>query len=88
MESLLRGGAVADIVLACLLVEALALLAWHRLTGRGLAPRAVAALLLPGAFLVLALRFALTGAAWPLVPLALVGALAAHLWDLRGRWRP
>jgi hypothetical protein len=87
MESLVRSGHVADVILACMVVEAVALLAWHRATGRGLRPGAVAALLLPGALLVLALRFALTGAAWSLVPLALVGALAAHLWDLRGRLR-
>jgi hypothetical protein len=88
MEALVRGGHVADLILACLVLEAIALLAWHRATGRGLPPRAVAALLLPGAFLVLALRFALTGAAWPLIPAALVGALAAHLWDLSRRLRP
>jgi hypothetical protein len=87
MEALVRSGHVADVILACLVIEAVALLAWHRATGRGLAPRAAAALLLPGAFLVLALRFALTGEAWPLIPVALLGALAAHLWDLRGRLR-
>jgi hypothetical protein len=87
MESFVHSGHVADVILACLVIEAVALLAWHRATGRGLAPRAVAALLLPGAFLVLALRLALTGAAWPLMPVVLVGALAAHLWDLRGRLR-
>lgn len=87
METLVRSGHVADVILACLLIEAAALLAWNRATGRGLAPGAVAALLLPGAFLVLALRLALTGAAWTLIPVALVGALAAHLWDLRGRLR-
>jgi hypothetical protein len=87
MEGLVRSGHVADIILACLVVEAIALLAWHRATGRGLPPRAVVALLLPGAFLVLALRLALTGDAWALIPVVLVGALAAHLWDLRSRLR-
>lgn len=87
MEALVRGGHVADIILACLMLEAVALLAWHRATGRGLAPRAVAALLLPGAFLVLALRFALTGAPWGLIPAALIAALGAHLWDLSARLR-
>jgi hypothetical protein len=88
MESLVRSGHVADVILACLVIEALALLAWQRATGRGLPPRAVAALLLPGAFLVLALRLALTGEAWSLIPVVLVGALLAHLWDLRARLRP
>jgi hypothetical protein len=87
MEAFVRSGHVADLILACLVIEALALLAWRRASGRGPAPRMVMALLLPGAFLVLALRFALTGASWPLIPVALAGALAAHLWDLRGRLR-
>jgi hypothetical protein len=87
MEALVRSGQVADVILVCLLIEAVALLAWNRATGRGLAPRAVAAVLLPGAFLVLALRFALTDAAWTLIPVALLAALAAHLWDLRARLR-
>lgn len=41
--------------------------------------------LLPGACLVLALRFALTGAAWPWAVLAVTASLPAHLWDLRRR---
>lgn len=87
MEALVRSGHVADVILVCLVIEALALLAWRRATGRGPAPGDVLAILLPGAFLVLALRFALTGAPWQLVPMALVGALAAHLFDLRRRFR-
>lgn len=87
MEMLVTSGLVADVVLVCLLLEAAGLIAW-RLLGRG-APSlgGVLALLLPGAFLVLALRFALTGAPWPLIPLMLVGALAAHLYDLSRRLR-
>lgn len=87
MESWVRSGLVADIVLACLMVEAIALLAWRRTTGRGPTTGALLALLLPGGFLVLALRFALTGAPWWLVPAALGAAFAAHLADLRERLR-
>jgi hypothetical protein len=46
--------------------------------------RAVIAVL-PGAFLVLALRAALTGAAWPWIALPLALAFPAHLADLAGR---
>ncbi len=88
MEQLIRSGEVADVILACLVLEALVLLGWRRLSGRGMAAVEVLALLLPGVFLVLALRLALTGAAWPLISLALVAALAAHLFDLRHRLRP
>jgi hypothetical protein len=44
-------------------------------------------MLLPGVCLMLALRAALAGSAWPWVPLALAAALLAHLADLRARWR-
>lgn len=87
METLVRSGHVADLLIACLLLEAAALLAWRRLSGRGPRPADVLAVLLPGAFLALALRFALTGAAWVLIPLALLGALAAHVFDLARRFR-
>ena len=55
-------GQVADLMVAVLLLEALALLGFWWLTGRGLAPRSVFALVLPGVFFALALRAALTGA--------------------------
>jgi hypothetical protein len=87
MEGFVLGGAVADVVLICLVLEAAALLALRHLAGRGPAPREVAAIVLPGAFLVLALRCALTGAWWPLIPAMLLGALAAHLLDLAIRLR-
>ena len=43
-------------------------------------------MLLPGLFLMLAIRAALDGAAWPWVPLALAASLIAHLADIRQRW--
>jgi len=53
----------------------------------GLTAPAVACLLVPGVCLMLALRAALAGAAWPYVPAALLAALIAHLIDLRDRWK-
>ena len=44
-------------------------------------------MLLAGAFLLLALRAALTGASWIPVALWLLAALFAHLVDLVRRWR-
>ena len=87
METLVSSGLVADIVLGCLVLEGVGLFAWRLLLGRGLPLREVLSLLLPGAFLVLALRFALTGAPWGLIPVMLVGALVAHLLDLSRRLR-
>jgi hypothetical protein len=87
MEALVTSGAVADLILACLVLEAIALLAWRRWRGTGPTIADILALLLPGAFLVLALRVALTGGPWPLIPLALSAALVAHLADLARRFR-
>jgi hypothetical protein len=44
-------------------------------------------MLLPGVALMLALRAALAGAAWPFMPALLLTALLAHLADLWARWR-
>jgi hypothetical protein len=88
LASFFSSGLAADLILLVLLAEAALLLAWHRRGGRGPGPRAVLGIVLPGLALVLALRFALTGAAWPWVALALVAAFAAHLFDLATRFRP
>jgi hypothetical protein len=76
-----------DLILLFAVVEAAVLTLWHRRTGRGLSVIAVGLMLLPGICLLLALRAALTGRAWPWVPGALAAALIAHLADLRSRWR-
>ena len=47
MEALVRSGHVADVILACLVLEALALLVWRRVTGRGPRPADVLAILEP-----------------------------------------
>jgi len=70
------------IVDAALLVLALEAAALPRLTRRP--PLAILTALLPGAFLLLALRAALAGASWPWVAFWLAAALPAHLYDL---WR-
>ncbi|WP_237213423.1 hypothetical protein [Falsiroseomonas oryziterrae] len=87
MEAFFSSGRVADLILLVLAVEAALLLAWRRRTGHGPSPRAVLALVLPGVALVIALRFALTGAWWGWIALVLLAAFAAHLFDLATRWR-
>lgn len=80
MADLFASGRAIDLVLAVLLLEALWL--WrHKQAPVGDILRA----LLPGAFLLLAVRAALTGAPWPLVALPLILALPAHLADIRRR---
>jgi hypothetical protein len=85
LTGLFRSGHIADIVLAVMVVEAFAL----RWFGRSPADRPtfklIALALLPGCFLALALRAALTQAHWFWIAGALVGALLAHLADMRQR---
>jgi hypothetical protein len=86
MASFFASGRIVDLVLAMVALETIALLALHRMTGRGPAPAAVIVTALSGVFLMLALRAALTGQDWTAVSLPLLGAFAAHLVDLRMRW--
>lgn len=87
MQEFFNSGAAAELILLVLLVEAAAITLHHRITGRGLALRDILPFLLAGAAFALSLRAALTGAGWHYVALPLLGALAAHGWDLVRRWR-
>ena len=85
MSDWLASGRLVDAILALMVLECVAIAAFGaRLR---IALRDVAAGMLAGAFLLLALRAALTGAAahWVLACLAL--ALAAHCADLAARRR-
>ena len=87
MTSLFATGHVVDLMLAFTAIEAMLVVAHHRRTGRGVAPAEFLGNLLSGVWLMLALRGALVGAWWGWIALCLVGSLAAHLADLRRRWR-
>ncbi|WP_296804842.1 hypothetical protein [Thiocapsa sp.] len=87
MAELFASGRLIDLILGLVLVEAIALTVLYRLTGKGVAPRDLVGLLLAGAFLLIAVRFALTGADWVWIGLWLALALVAHLADLALRWR-
>ncbi len=86
MAEFFSSGLVADVILIVMIAEALLLLLYRRMTGRGVAARDLFAMLLAGGCLVLALRAVLTGSSWPVVALFLGAALAAHLMDLYRRW--
>lgn len=88
MLSLFATGRIVDIVLVITAVEAAALVAYHRHTGRGPKPADLLGNLLSGVCLMLALRAALVGAWWGWIGLCLTAAFAAHLSDLRRRWPP
>ena len=87
MSELFASGRVVDLVLLVLLLEASGLTLYHRRTGRGIALGDLAGTVLAGASLLLALRAALTGSAWPWIAGFLMLALVAHLFDVARRWR-
>ena len=80
MSSFFASGHAVDLVLGFLVLEVLVL------AGRNGVVSALLAVL-PGAFLLLALRAALTGAPWPWVALWVSLSLPAHLADLARRRR-
>jgi hypothetical protein len=79
MTGFFTSGHAIDVVLAVLLVEALWL--WRR----GTAVSAIWPALLPAVLMMLALRAALTGYAWPYIAIPLALAFPVHLVDLRRR---
>jgi hypothetical protein len=86
MAQLFSSGRVVDLIIGFMLVEACLVLAHNRRTGRGIGPVELAATLLSGLTLLLALRVALIGGPWPQIAFWLLASLAAHLADLRRRW--
>jgi len=87
MSALFASGHIVDMILALTLAEAVAVLLFHRGTGRGPAPADFLVNLLSGIWLLLALRAALTGSWWGWIALCLLGSLLSHLADLARRWR-
>jgi hypothetical protein len=87
LVSLLTSGKVFLLVAAVQLLELAALALHHRLTGRGLALRRLLPMLGAGVGLALAASAGVTGLAPWTVAAALLLSLAAHLVDLRARWR-
>jgi hypothetical protein len=87
VSELFASGHIVDIVIALMVVEAAALITFHRLTGKGLNPRETITNLAAGICLFVALRLALTGAEWTWIGVALSAALLAHIADLTSRWR-
>lgn len=79
MDWLFASGHAVDIVLAVITLEAIWLLS------RGMRIADVLSLLLPGALILLALRAALVGAAWPWIAILLLASFPVHLIDLARR---
>lgn len=87
LGDLVRSGRIVDIALGLIVLE-LGALAWLRSrTKSAVLDVGLVAHLAAGAFLLLALRAALTGASWLAVAGWLLGGLVAHLVDLGARLR-
>lgn len=82
-----ESGRVLDAILLLVVVEALILVGYHRLTGRGIASLDLLPNLASGLCLLLALRAALSGLHWVWVAAPLTLSLLAHGLDLAQRWR-
>ena len=86
MQQLVVSGRIVDLILLLVVVE-IAVLGYIRARrGSGIAWRALLPNLVAGAALLLALRAAITGAAWPWIAVWLAAAGMAHVADLRTRW--
>ena len=85
MAELFASGRIVDLIVALVVVEAAVLIALHRSRRRGPGAATVIAMLVPGVFLLLALRAALTAAPWTTIALWLAAALVAHLTDVARR---
>jgi hypothetical protein len=80
-------GRIVDLILALVVVEAIVLLTYRRLTGHGIPAVGLLTNLLAGAFLLMALRSALIESHWASTAAWLAAALIAHIADLAQRWR-
>jgi hypothetical protein len=79
MEEFFTSGRAVDVVLLVLLVEAI----WLKVRGNVWAD--IVPALLPAVLMMIALRAALTGLAWPFVSIPLALAFPVHLYDLHRR---
>ena len=85
MTALVIDPHIIDLVLAVFVLEAAVLFGYRHVTGKGLAPGQIAANLLSGAMIMVALRLALSGAPMEMVAPCLLASMAAHIADLAQR---
>ncbi len=79
MEAFFTSGRAVDVVLAVLVAEAF----WLKWRGQSWAD--ILPALVPAVLMMVALRAALTGMAWPYISIPLAAAFPVHLYDLRRR---
>lgn len=87
MAEFLSGGQLVDLAIGLTLFEIVALLVFHQITGRGLAPRHCLLNIFAGLCLMLGLRSALSNSGWMPIALALSASGLAHALDMYNRWQ-
>ena len=87
MDGFFANGRVVDLIVIFMLIEAVVLVSYRRLTGHELNTLEIVVVLLPGLCLLLALKSALTQEPWPWILAWLGAALVMHLADLWQRQR-
>lgn len=89
MAEFFASGLVVDAILALMVLQFALLCVLRIVIAKAPPPLHFLPTMLAGAGLLLALRGALTGAAWPVIAAWLLAGLAAHLFDLylRRPWR-
>lgn len=87
MAELLASGRLVDLIIALVVIEAIALFIYRLVSGRGIALSDLLPNILAGAFLLIALRFALSDGGWMIISLSLAAAGVAHVIDLTRRWQ-
>ena len=87
MREFFASGHIVDLVLAVMVLEALALGLYFRITSRGIRLADLLINLASGTCLLFALRAALTGQSWEWIAAALAASLLGHVLDLSRRWQ-
>ena len=85
MQVLFENGAIVLIILVLVVIEAVALVVFHRRTGRGIPVVPMVANLIAGGCLMLAIRSALLDHPWTWIGFFMASALIAHLIDFGSR---
>ena len=86
MADMIINAALIDWILALVALEGAAVLGWRALSGRGPQPLAFLSTLMTGAFLLVALRGAVSGASGGWIGACVFAGCLAHFVDLTARW--
>ncbi|MEL6302514.1 MAG: hypothetical protein AAFV47_09870 [Pseudomonadota bacterium] len=87
MQAWIESGRIADVMLAVIAIEIIALIVYRLLSGKGLPVATVICNAGAGGSLMVALKLVWIDAAWHWVAAALLGSLVFHMIDLAQRWR-